>query len=157
MTHKEKAIETLDSVVRWMKSSVFDYELTDLEETLNEVKEDYKKYLKAKTKNVYCTKIASKLTRTYTDKHGLLDLTKDLMGITLNKTLQRSDWGSEELSKDQLNYAANDVINLHKLKTKLDKMLVRDKRVEIAKKCFEFLETQVELDLKGFEEDIFSH
>ena len=108
-------------------------------------------------KNVYCTKIASKLTRTYTDKHGLLDLTKDLMGITLNKTLQSSDWGSEELSKDQLNYAANDVINLHKLKTKLDKMLVRDKRVEIAKKCFEFLETQVELDLKGFEEDIFSH
>ena len=74
----------------------------------------FNRYLNAKTKNVYCTKIASKLVRTYTDKHGLFDLTKDLIGITINKAMQSSDWGANELSKEQLNYAATDVINLHK-------------------------------------------
>ena len=117
----------------------------------------FNRYLNAKTKNVYCTKIASKLVRTYTDKHGLFDLTKDLIGITINKAMQSSDWGANELSKEQLNYAATDVINLHKIKTKLDRMLVREKRDVTANKCFNFLETIVDLDLKDFKEDIFSH
>jgi len=117
----------------------------------------FNRYLNAKTKNVYCTKIASKLVRTYTDKHGLFDLTKDLIGITINKAMQSSDWGANELSKEQLNYAATDVINLHKIKTKLDRMLIREKRDVTANKCFNFLETIVDLDLKDFKEDIFSH
>ena len=116
-----------------------------------------KHYLKIDLQNIYCTKIASKLCRTYTDKHGLYDITKELLGITLNKAQQSSDWGLQKLSEEQKQYAASDVIHLHQIKEKLDKMLVREGRLEMAKKCFAFLETRVELDLGGWEEDIFSH
>lgn len=116
-----------------------------------------KHYLKIDLQNIYCTKIASKLCRTYTDKHGLYDITKELLGITLNKTQQSSDWGLKELSEEQKQYAASDVIYLHHIKEKLDQMLLRENRNEIAKKCFAFLETRVALDLGGWEEDIFSH
>ena len=116
-----------------------------------------KHYLKIDLQNIYCTKIASKLCRTYTDKHGLYDITKELLGITLNKAQQSSDWGLKELSEEQKQYAASDVIYLHDIKEKLDQMLIRENRNEIAKKCFAFLETRVALDLCGWEEDIFSH
>ena len=116
-----------------------------------------KHYLKIDLQNIYCTKIASKLCRTYTDKHGLYDITKELLGITLNKTQQSSDWGLKELSEEQKQYAASDVIHLHHIKKKLDQMLLRENRNEVAKKCFAFLETRVALDLGGWEEDIFSH
>ena len=116
-----------------------------------------KHYLKIDLQNIYCTKIASKLCRTYTDKHGLYDITKELLGITLNKAQQSSDWGLQKLSEEQKQYAASDVIHLHQIKEKLDLMLVREGRLEMAKKCFAFLETRVELDLSGWEEDIFSH
>ena len=116
-----------------------------------------KHYLKIDLQNIYCTKIASKLCRTYTDKHGLYDITKELLGITLNKTQQSSDWGLKELSEEQKQYAASDVVHLHHIKEKLDQMLLRENRNEIAKKCFAFLETRVALDLCGWEEDIFSH
>ena len=116
-----------------------------------------KHYLKIDLQNIYCTKIASKLCRTYTDKHGLYDITKELLGITLNKAQQSSDWGLKELSQEQKQYAASDVIHLHHIKEKLDQMLLRENRNEIAKKCFEFLETRAALDLGGWEEDIFSH
>ena len=116
-----------------------------------------KHYLKVDLQNIYCTKIASKLCRTYTDKHGLYDITKELLGITLNKTQQSSDWGLKKLSEEQKQYAASDVIHLHHIKEKLDQMLLRENRNEIAKKCFAFLETRVGLDLGGWEEDIFSH
>jgi ribonuclease D len=116
-----------------------------------------KHYLKIDLQNIYCTKIASKLCRTYTDKHGLYDITKELLGITLNKAQQSSDWGLQKLSEEQKQYAASDVIHLHQIKEKLDQMLVREGRLEMAKKCFAFLETRVELDLGGWEEDIFNH
>ena len=116
-----------------------------------------KHYLKIDLQNIYCTKIASKLCRTYTDKHGLYDITKELLGITLNKAQQSSDWGLQKLSEEQKQYAASDVIHLHQIKEKLDQMLFREGRLEMAKKCFAFLETRVELDLGGWEEDIFSH
>ena len=116
-----------------------------------------KHYLNIDLKNIYCTKIASKLARTYTDKHGLYDITKELIGITLNKSQQSSDWGLKELSQEQKEYAALDVVYLHKLKEKLDIMLKREGRVELAKRCFEFLSTRVNLDLNGWNEDIFSH
>ena len=116
-----------------------------------------KHYLKIDLQNIYCTKIASKLCRTYTDKHGLYDITKELLGITLNKAQQSSDWGLQKLSEEQKQYAASDVIHLHQIKEKLDLMLVREGRLEMAKKCFVFLETRVELDLGGWDEDIFNH
>ena len=107
--------------------------------------------------NIYCTKIASKLGRTYTDKHGLYDITKELLNITLNKSQQSSDWGLKDLSEEQKQYAALDVLYLHKLKEKLDLMLKREKRDQLAKHCFDFLNTRSELDLNGWDEDIFSH
>jgi len=116
-----------------------------------------KHYLQIDLQNIYCTKIASKLCRTYTDKHGLYDITKELLGVTLNKAQQSSDWGLKELSEEQKQYAASDVVHLHQIKEKLDQMLMRENRNEIAKKCFMFLETRVALDLSGWEEDIFSH
>ena len=116
-----------------------------------------KHYLQIDLQNIYCTKIASKLCRTYTDKHGLYDITKELLGVTLNKAQQSSDWGLKELSEEQKQYAASDVVHLHQIKEKLDQMLMRENRNEIAKKCFMFLETRVALDLGGWEEDIFSH
>lgn len=107
---------------------------------------------------VYCTKIASRLTRTYTDRHGLKDLTRELLGVDLSKQQQSSDWAADKLSPAQLEYAASDVLHLHALKDRLDAMLAREERTEIARKCFEFLPTRALLDLKGWPEtDIFSH
>jgi len=107
---------------------------------------------------VYCTKIASKLARTYTDKHGLKDLCKELLGIELSKQQQSSDWGAAELSQEQLNYAASDVLYLHALKERLDAMLRREGREGLARACFQFLPTRAELDLEGWAEiDPFAH
>ena len=107
---------------------------------------------------VYCTKIASKLSRTFGAKHGLKDLCKDLLEIELNKFNQTSDWGAKTLSKDQLEYAAQDVLFLHKLKNELDEILKREGKMDLALECFESLKTRVKLDLEGFHElDIFAH
>ena len=107
---------------------------------------------------VYCTKIASKLARTYTDRHGLKDLCSDLLGIELSKQQQSSDWGADKLSDQQLSYAASDVLHLHALKNRLDAMLVRENRMAEAQACFSFLPVRAALDLTGFEVvDIFAH
>ncbi|NKB50552.1 MAG: ribonuclease D [Alphaproteobacteria bacterium] len=107
---------------------------------------------------VYCTKIASKLVRTFTDRHGLKDLCRDLLGVEISKQQQTSDWGAAKLSDQQLEYAASDVLFLHDLKTRLDAMLERQDRTAFAAKCFEFLPTRAELDLAGWDEvDIFAH
>ena len=107
---------------------------------------------------VYCTKIASRLTRTFTDRHGLKDLCRDLLGVELSKQQQTSDWGAAQLSEQQQTYAASDVLFLHDLKTRLDELLQRQDRLEFAAKCFEFLPTRAALDLAGWhEEDIFAH
>lgn len=117
-----------------------------------------KSYLEVDCWPVYCTRTASKLVRTYTDKHGLRDICKELLGIELNKYQQSSDWGAETLSQEQLNYAAGDVLHLHALKAKLDDMLKREKRTGLARKCFDFLPTRAQLDLEGWPEiDIFEH
>jgi ribonuclease D len=118
----------------------------------------FKRYLGVTTKSVYCTKIASKLVRTYTDKHGLKDLVKELLNVDLSKEQQSSDWGAETLSEKQLAYAANDVAYLHRLKDKLDEMLAREGRTALAQACFDFLPSRAELDLAGWEAtDIFAH
>jgi ribonuclease D len=115
-------------------------------------------YLKANINNVYCTKIASKIGRTYTDKHGLKDLCKELLNIELSKQMQSSDWGSETLTEQQVNYAASDVLYLHKIKEELDKILIRENRMELAEHCFKFLKHRVTLDLAGWNnQDIFAH
>ncbi|CAO6132051.1 Rnd Ribonuclease D [Candidatus Pelagibacterales bacterium] len=115
-------------------------------------------YLKADINNVYCTKIASKIGRTYTDKHGLKDLCKELLNIELSKQMQSSDWGSETLTEQQVNYAASDVLYLHKIKEELDKILIREARMELAEHCFKFLKHRVTLDLAGWNnQDIFAH
>ncbi len=107
---------------------------------------------------LYCTKIASRLTRTFTDRHGLKDLCRDLIGVEISKQQQSSDWGAKDLTPEQLNYAASDVLYLHGLKEKLDDMLAREGREELARSCFEFLPSRAKLDLGGWaEEDIFSH
>jgi ribonuclease D len=107
---------------------------------------------------VYCTKIASRLVRTYTDKHGLKDLVRELLGVDLSKQQQSSDWGADALSDSQVAYAASDVLHLHALKEKLDSMLAREGRTELAAACFDFLPHRVRLDLAGWAaEDIFSH
>jgi len=107
---------------------------------------------------VYCTKIASKLARTYTDKHGLKDVTKDLLGVDLSKQQQSSDWGAETLTPAQLDYAASDVLNLHALKARLDVLLAREGRAGLAEACFRFLPDRARLDLAGWAEtDIFAH
>jgi ribonuclease D len=107
---------------------------------------------------VYCTKIASKLARTYTDRHGLKDLTRELLGVDLSKAQQSSDWGAANLTQDQVNYAASDVLHLHALKAKLDDMLAREGRAELAKACFDFLPWRAGLDLAGWEDiDVFAH
>jgi ribonuclease D len=108
--------------------------------------------------SVYCTKIASRLTRTYTDRHGLKDLVREVLNIDLSKQQQSSDWGSQTLSEAQLAYAASDVLHLHGLRERLDAMLAREGRTELAKTCFEFLPTRAKLDLQGWgTEDIFAH
>ncbi len=107
---------------------------------------------------IYCTKIASKLARTYTDRHGLKDLTRELLGIEISKQQQSSDWGSDILSDAQLAYAASDVLHLHALRARLDAMLKREGRFEIAQDCFAFLPARARLDLMGWPDiDIFSH
>ena len=117
-----------------------------------------KKHLGVTCTNVFCTKIASKLVRTYTDKHGLKDLCKELLNISISKEQQSSDWGAENLSTAQLNYAANDVLHLHALHDVLEKMLIREKRLDLANACFSFLPERVILDLEGWTDtDIFSH
>jgi ribonuclease D len=113
--------------------------------------------LKIDIKNVYCTKIASKIARTYTNNHGLKDLCKELLGVEISKKQQSSDWGNSNLSKEQIAYAANDVIYLHQIKNKLDEMLVREDRQLLVDACLSFLPTRVDLDLRGWENDIFSH
>jgi len=110
------------------------------------------------TAPVYCTKIASKLARTYTDRHGLKDLVRELLGVELSKQQQSSDWGADTLSEAQLAYAASDVLHLHALHQKLEAMLAREGRGHLAKACFDFLPYRAELDLAGWEEmDIFAH
>ncbi len=110
------------------------------------------------TKPVYCTKIASKLVRTYTDRHGLKNLTQELLGKDLSKQQQSSDWGADDLTKAQIEYAASDVLYLHHIKAALDVMLEREGRTEIAQACFDFLPTRCALDLAGWPEiDIFTH
>jgi ribonuclease D len=107
---------------------------------------------------VYCTKIASRLVRTYTDRHGLKFLLQEMLGVDISKQQQSSDWGAETLTAAQLDYAASDVLHLHRLKTALDKMLEREGRVEIAQSCFDFLPTRARLDLMGWPDtDIFAH
>ena len=116
------------------------------------------KYLQAQIDSIYCTKIASKLVRTYTDKHGLKDLCKELLLLDLSKQQQSSDWGAKDLTEEQKIYAASDVLYLHKIKEILDQRLLREERNELAYFCFKFLQTRANLDLIGFEnEDIFSH
>ena len=117
-----------------------------------------KRFLGVAPTPLYCTKIASRLTRTFTDRHGLKDLCRDLLGIELSKEQQTSDWGAPDLTPAQLKYAASDVLHLHALRAKLDEMLVREGRRELADACFRFLPTRAELDLAGWpEEDIFAH
>lgn len=114
-------------------------------------------YLKIDLKNVYCTKIASKLVRTYTDSHGLRSICDELLEVEISKKQQCSYWGADEISKSQIQYAANDVIYLHRLKAKLDQMLKKEGRTEIYNECINFLYTRVKLDLIGYNGDIFSH
>ncbi len=115
-------------------------------------------HLGVTTAPVYCTKIASKLARTYTDRHGLKDVTRELLGQDISKAQQSSDWGAARLSPEQLAYAASDVINLHALKDRLDTMLVREGRMALAQACFDFLPHRAALDVAGWDEiDIFAH
>ena len=108
--------------------------------------------------NIWCTKIASKLSRTYTNKHGLSDLTKELLSIEISKEQQSSNWGNKIISQKQKKYASNDVLYLHNLKEKLEEILLQENRLELAEKVFSFLKVRVELDLSGFEDlDIFAH
>ena len=116
------------------------------------------RYLAVMPEPVYCTKIASRLARTFTDKHGLRDLCKDLLGVELKKEQQSSDWGAAALTEEQLRYAASDVLHLHALRARLDAMLARESRSELARTCFDFLPARASLDLEGWaEQDIFAH
>ena len=118
----------------------------------------FQAHLGVATRPVYCTKIASRLARTYTDRHGLKDLTRELLGIDISKAQQSSDWGAAQLSPDQLDYAASDVAHLHALKVRLDEMLTREGRGALAQACFDFLPARAALDVAGWEEtDIFAH
>jgi len=115
-----------------------------------------KQHLSINVRNVFDTKIASKICRKFTSNHGLKDLSKDLIGVKLDKEMQTSDWGKEEYTKEQIQYAANDVLYLHKIKGELEKILKRENKNEIAEECFKFLETRTTLDLNGLG-DIFEH
>jgi ribonuclease D len=115
-------------------------------------------YLGAVCRPVYCTKVASRLTRTYTDRHGLKDLCRELLDIDISKQQQSSDWGRDTLSEEQIQYAASDVLHLHKIKEVLDEMLARERRTAFAQAIFEFLPVRAEMDLAGFaDEDILAH
>jgi ribonuclease D len=117
-----------------------------------------KHYFGVMPRPVYCTKVASKLARTFTDRHGLKDLCRELLGIELSKQQQSSDWGAPDLTPEQLSYAASDVLHLHALREKLDAMLRREGREDLARACFEFLPARVELDLRGWADiDPFAH
>jgi ribonuclease D len=117
-----------------------------------------RRYLGVLCRPVYCTKIASKLARTYTDRHGLKDLVREVLGIDLDKTEQSSDWGAASLSETQQRYAARDVLHLHALRLRLDAMLAREGRTALAQACFDFLPVRAELDLAGWpDQDIFAH
>lgn len=117
-----------------------------------------KHYLNVNVTNVYCTKIASKLARTYSDSHGLKTLCEELVSVEISKKQQSSDWGSSEISQAQIKYAAQDVLYLHKIKSKLEEIIIRENRADIYRRCIEFLPTRVALDLQGFDDvDIFSH
>lgn len=117
-----------------------------------------KAFIGAVAAPIYCTKIASKLVRTYTDRHGLKDLCRELLGVEMSKVQQSSDWGAAQLTAEQQHYAASDVLHLHALKERLDVMLAREGRAAIAAECFRFLGTRAALDLIGYaEEDIFAH
>jgi ribonuclease D len=117
-----------------------------------------KRFLGVMPQPIYCTKIASRLCRTFTDRHGLKDLARDVLNVELSKEQQSSDWGAAELTPAQLKYAASDVLHLHALRAKLDEMLAREGRKELAEACFRFLPTRAELDLAGWaEDDIFAH
>ena len=110
------------------------------------------------TAPVYCTKIASRLVRTYTDRHGLKNLLQELLSVDISKQQQSSDWGSKKLSKAQVEYAASDVLYLHRLRDSLNQMMIREDRMEIAQSCFDFLPTRAKLDLAGWpDNDIFAH
>ena len=116
------------------------------------------RYLGVTLAPVFCTKIASKLCRTYTDRHGLKDVTRELVGVDMNKQQQSSDWGADELTPAQLEYAASDVLHLHTLRDRLSMMLEREGRMGLARACFDFLPTRARLDLAGWPEtDIFAH
>jgi ribonuclease D len=118
----------------------------------------FARYLGVTTTPVYCTKIASRLVRTYTDRHGLKDLTRELLGVDISKAQQCSDWGAPALTAEQVAYAASDVLNLHALKARLDVMLAREGRAALAQSCFDFLPSRAQLDLAGWDEvDIFAH
>ncbi|HRH19096.1 MAG TPA: ribonuclease D [Brevundimonas sp.] len=115
-------------------------------------------YLGLDTAPIYCTKIASKLARTYTDRHGLKDVARELAGVELSKAQQSSDWGAADLTKDQLAYAASDVLYLHRIRDRLDEMLAREGRTGLAQACFNFVSTRSALDLAGWDEmDVFAH
>ncbi|HEX6011670.1 MAG TPA: ribonuclease D [Geminicoccaceae bacterium] len=117
-----------------------------------------RRYLGVTCRPVYCTKIASKLARTYTDRHGLKDLVRELLRVELDKAEQSSDWGAADLSETQLRYAARDVLHLHALRARLDEMLAREGRSALAQACFDFLPSRAELDLAGWpDQDIFAH
>ncbi|MGD9800066.1 MAG: ribonuclease D [Parvularculaceae bacterium] len=118
----------------------------------------FQHWLKVETTPIYCTKVASRLTRTFTDRHGLKDLARDLIGVDLSKQQQSSDWGADALSEAQIEYAASDVLYLHALKAKLDEMLAREGRTALAEACFRFLPARAALDLAGWPEiDILAH
>ena len=118
----------------------------------------FQHWLKVETTPIYCTKVASRLTRTFTDRHGLKDLARDLIGVDLSKQQQSSDWGADALSEAQIEYAASDVLYLHAMKAKLDEMLAREGRTALAEACFRFLPARAALDLAGWPEiDILAH
>jgi ribonuclease D len=118
----------------------------------------FQRWLETPCYPVYCTKVASRLARTYTDRHGLKDLARELLGLDMSKAQQSSDWGQPKLTDAQLAYAASDVLHLHEIKARLDAMLARENRTELAQACFDFLPVRAALDLSGWgEEDIFSH
>jgi ribonuclease D len=117
-----------------------------------------KAYLGIRLSNIYCTRTASRLVRTYTERHGYKDICRELLGVDISKQQQSSDWGADSLSPEQVEYAASDVLHLHKLREKLDEMLEREGRTELAQACFNFLPFRAELDLAGWEEvDLLAH
>ena len=137
-------------LTNWQVQKIFHYARFDLA--------CLQHYLQVETQNIYCTKIASKLVRTYTESHGLKSLCEELLGIEISKKQQSSDWGNETISKKQQEYAAHDVLYLHQLQHKLTNMLKREGRYNYFLECLKFLPTRVKLDLAGFEViDIFAH